>query len=166
MDEFQMYLSGMSINEVSISTGVPRSTLRFRFNRAGILRTRSDGIRLAAKNGRLGSGNRGSKRVFTQEWKDNISKSKTGKGIGITKKPSGYIEITMGEHKGRGQHVVVMEELIGRKLFANECVHHKDHNKENNEISNLEIMTRAEHSAYHAKDNLSNRKRNKKGEFV
>ena len=49
-------------------------------------------------------------------------------------KPSGYIEITMGENKGRGQHIVLMEESIGRKLFIDECVHHIDNDKSNNEL--------------------------------
>lgn len=160
-----MYLSGMSIPDVSSKTNIPMSTLRFRFKKLGILRGRSDSIALAAKQGKLGGGNRGKKITFTDEWRDNISKSKTGVGVGYSVKPSGYIEITMGENKGRLQHVVLMEAVIGRKLFSNECVHHIDHNKQNNSIENLQLMTRAEHSRLHALENNTNRSRDEKGRY-
>ena len=34
-----------------------------------------------------------------------------------------------------------MENHLGRLLNSDEVVHHKDHNKFNNDISNLEVMT-------------------------
>lgn len=46
-------------------------------------------------------------------------------------------------------HRHVMELHIGRPLMPNECVHHKDRDKSNNSIDNLEIMTRAEHIKHH-----------------
>ena len=165
MNEYDLYSSGLSIPEVSKKTGTPLSTLRFRFKKKGILRSRTDGIKSASKRGRLGSGNRGKKRVFTDEWKKNISKSKTGKGKGLSLKPSGYVEITMGENKGRMEHVVVMEKHIGRKIFSNECVHHKDEIRNHNNIDNLELMTRAEHLSLHAKKNNSARKRDSSGRY-
>ena len=64
MNEFDMYLSGMSIPQISNETGIAMSTLRFRFKKAGILRSRGDAIRIAAAEGRLGSGLRGKKREF------------------------------------------------------------------------------------------------------
>ena len=42
-----------------------------------------------------------------------------------------------------------MEESIGRRLGYNEVVHHKDENPLNNEISNLEIVYRGDHSRIH-----------------
>ena len=47
-------------------------------------------------------------------------------------------------------HRVVMENHLGRLLNANEIVHHIDHNKHNNDISNLEVMTNREHARNHA----------------
>tara|TARA_R110000787_G_scaffold13999_1_gene43530 strand:+ start:412 stop:912 length:501 start_codon:yes stop_codon:yes gene_type:complete len=163
MDEYDMYSSGMSIPEVSDKTGVALSTLRFRFKNAGILRSRIDGIRSASERGRLGSGLRGKKRVFSEEWKGNISKSKKGVGAGVSLKPNGYIEITMGKDKGRSQHSVIMENHIGRKLMSNECVHHIDHNRANNSIENLQLMTRSEHAKLHAIENINNRERHSNG---
>lgn len=165
MNEYKLYVSGLSIPEVSKKTGIPLSTLRFRFKKKGILRSRSDGIKNASKRGRLGSGNRGKKRHFTDKWKKNISKSKTGKGKGFSLKPSGYVEITMGENKGRLEHIVIMEKHIGRKLFSNECVHHKDEIRNHNDIDNLELMTRAEHASLHAKKNNNARKRDSSGRY-
>ena len=46
-----------------------------------------------------------------------------------------------------------------------EVVHHKDGNKLNNKLCNLQVMTASEHARLHALENLSNRKRNKYGQF-
>ncbi len=47
------------------------------------------------------------------------------------------------------EHRELMEKFIGRKLLSNEHVHHKDENKLNNSIDNLEILTAADHAAHH-----------------
>lgn len=39
-----------------------------------------------------------------------------------------------------------LEELLGRRLRPDEIVHHKNGNMHNNDISNLEIVTRGEHA--------------------
>ena len=43
MNEFDMYLAGDSIPAIHEKTNIPLSTLRFRFKKAGILRSRADG---------------------------------------------------------------------------------------------------------------------------
>lgn len=94
----ELYASGMSIPQVSRETGVPVSTARYHLKKAGVLRSRADGVRAAAKEGRLGSGFRGKKRVFSEGHKDRISKGrlewadKCAKGVSL--KPSGYLEYT------------------------------------------------------------------------
>lgn len=42
-----------------------------------------------------------------------------------------------------------MENTLGRYLESNEVVHHKDGNKNNNSIDNLEVMTRGNHTKHH-----------------
>lgn len=48
------------------------------------------------------------------------------------------------------EHRVVIEKSIGRKLSSDEHVHHKDENRLNNNLSNLEILSASEHSRLHA----------------
>lgn len=56
-------------------------------------------------------------------------------------------------------HRYIMEQYLGRKLKENEVVHHKDENKLNNDISNLEVMTRSEHSKLHRLKEINNGKK-------
>lgn len=48
------------------------------------------------------------------------------------------------------QHRLIVEQSIGRLLMKQEVVHHKDHNRSNNKIENLEILSPSEHSKYHS----------------
>lgn len=48
-------------------------------------------------------------------------------------------------------HRVIIENSLGRLLKNNEVVHHKDENKKNNDISNLEILDWKDHCKLHAK---------------
>lgn len=50
-------------------------------------------------------------------------------------------------------HRLVVEESIGRKLSSDEHVHHIDGDKSNNDISNLQLMSRSEHLRMHALEN-------------
>lgn len=47
------------------------------------------------------------------------------------------------------EHRHVMGQHLGRKLKPTEIVHHKDENKLNNAIGNLEIVTRKSHKELH-----------------
>jgi hypothetical protein len=54
-------------------------------------------------------------------------------------------------HNGRiGQHILVMEQALGRYLERGEQVHHLDRDKTNNALANLEVLSSAEHARLHA----------------
>ena len=72
----------------------------------------------------------------------------TGEYLGY----DGYIVVSTTDD-GRKQikkHRLIMEESIGRVLTPKEVVHHKDENKLNNAIHNLQIMSVKEHNQHHA----------------
>jgi len=71
---------------------------------------------------------------------------------------NGYVlaKVPPGHHLAdvRGyayEHRLVAEEKLGRRLRPGEQVHHRDGNKQNNDPSNLEVLTRAEHRREHRK---------------
>lgn len=47
-------------------------------------------------------------------------------------------------------HRIVMENYLGRLLTDEEVIHHKDHNKKNNSIENLELINRVAHIKLHS----------------
>ncbi len=65
----------------------------------------------------------------------------------------GYIEGRIvgpdGVKRRVKKHRWVMECHLGRRLSPAELVHHKNENKKDNRISNLEIKSNSEHTSYH-----------------
>ena len=47
---------------------------------------------------------------------------------------------------------MVMEQILGRKLLDNECVHHRNGNKLDNRPENLELWTEMQPSGQRATD--------------
>jgi DNA invertase Pin-like site-specific DNA recombinase len=51
--------------------------------------------------------------------------------------------------KKMDEHRYIMEQYLGRPLLRDEVVHHKDGDKTNNDIENLELMSLSERSRQH-----------------
>lgn len=80
--------------------------------------------------------------------KENHGSWKSGKSIS----KNGYVTVCVGKGKHIREHILVMEEKIGRKLLFDEVVHHIDETFEgrsNNNLSNLQLVTRSEHNRHH-----------------
>jgi hypothetical protein len=60
-----------------------------------------------------------------------------------------YLPKSYRKFHGKHEHRALMEKYLGRKLLSAEIVHHKDGNKLNNNIENLEVMSQSEHAKEH-----------------
>ena len=68
----------------------------------------------------------------------------------VRTRPDGYISVRCPCcGSWRLEHREVMKRHIGRLLRSDEYVHHKDGNRSNNSIDNLEIVSREEHARRH-----------------
>lgn len=67
----------------------------------------------------------------------------------------GYVLLFEPEHPNARsdgyvlEHRFVMSEHLGRPLKDDEVIHHKDGNKQNNDIKNLEIISLSDHTRLH-----------------
>jgi len=65
-----------------------------------------------------------------------------------------YFCVVLSKNKNKKTklvHILVFEIYNNYKLKSNECIHHKDGNKENNYYKNLERMTKLDHLSLHNK---------------
>ena len=72
--------------------------------------------------------------------------------------PDGYVVKKARNAEGRPttefQHRTVMEKYLGRKLRKSESVHHKNGNRQDNRISNLELWSTSQPAGQRVEDKL------------
>ena len=78
----------------------------------------------------------------------------------------GYIKVYVPEHPKAAsdgyimKHHLVMEQHLGQFIPDDYVVHHINHNRADNRIENLELMTFKEHSRLHMKERHDARRKN------
>lgn len=111
---------------------------------------------------------------LSDETKKKISEGKRGKYINKTQfgghvknRTDGYIYIYCPTHPKATkdgyvmEHILVMENHINRYLNTDEVVHHKNKNRSDNRIENLQLMKSKEHASFHMKERWQKRKEKK-----
>lgn len=90
---------------------------------------------------------------------------KVSKYGGHTKKRGdGYISVYKPDHPYASkdgyvmEHILVMENHIGRYLAKDEVVHHINKNRSDNRLENLQLMTFKEHAGLHMKERWDKKK--------
>ena len=135
-DEFRAYLTqkyenGYSMGEIANEIGMTASGVRRYFEKYDI------------------------KRRTNTAFMADPSKCPTWKG-GKRITNHGYVEIYCPNHPNSNkrhcvyEHQLVVEDHIGRFISKGEVVHHIDGNKQNNNISNLLLLSNSEHARLHA----------------
>lgn len=61
----------------------------------------------------------------------------------------GYVAVKIGIRKYGLEHRLVMEEVLGRDLTADEHVHHINGDRQDNRVENLIVLTNADHQRLH-----------------
>ena len=83
-------------------------------------------------------------RLFSSSEQARRSSFRNHDLVRFTGKRDNYVKLNQ-----RHMHRVVMEKVLGRKLDYSEVVHHIDGDKWNNDISNLQVLSRSEHIRIH-----------------
>ena len=60
-----------------------------------------------------------------------------------------YKMIKLEDGTWKHEHRAVMEAHLGRRLLSRELVHHKNGNKADNRLENLEVMSLSDHTRHH-----------------
>jgi len=145
-EAIRLYLDEkLSCRQIADKLGLTRGNVHYQLRKA---RTKSrsvdKGMLLRFPNGRFGelaSNWRGGRRV-------------AGKGYICVLKPDHPNASTLGYVM---EHRLVMEKKLGRYLGKGEVVHHINGKKDDNNPTNLEVMTRGKHIINHFADGLKAR---------
>lgn len=109
---------------------------------------------------------------LSEETKIKISESHKGKyknpskhGGHLKHRKDGYIYVYYPNNENANkdgyvmEHILVMQQHIGRNLKDDEVVHHINKKRNDNRIENLKLMTFKEHARFHMKERHELRKK-------
>jgi len=82
---------------------------------------------------------KGNWRFYCEDCKDD-----NGLEIGNKRKKAGYILVWNGR-KWQFEQRFIFEKHLGRKLMKGEIIHHRNGNKADNRLENLQLLTRNKH---------------------
>lgn len=140
----KQYQAGSTTTEIAKIHGVSNETIRCRLKQMGISRRSLKGV-TKENHPRWNGGRMVDKDGYIRTWSPDHPWPRKG-----------YIL----------EHVRVMELKIGRRIKGNECVHHINHNRKDNRIENLELMSKSEHSKLHRSKDFHSFKRDNLGRFM
>lgn len=100
-----------------------------------------------------GGGKFCSKDCYTKH-QETLCMAKAPRWKGGRVKMQGYWQIKQPDGRYRREHMILMEKKIGRKLYTNECVHHINGDRLDNNLENLKLMTKSDHNKLHYKEML------------
>jgi len=106
-------------------------------------------LNMKGTKGRINPWNKGIKRI-------DMVGNKNPNYKGRYYRADGYV-VQYNNNYPRNQvleHRYLVEQLLNRRLYPHEIVHHKNGIKDDNRLENLEIITRGEHNKLHIRNPL------------
>lgn len=91
---------------------------------------------------------------YDEEKRQKASASKLSQGLEVGQfvDSNGYVRYTQNN---KYVHRILMEAEIGRALLTEESIHHKDGNKLNNDLGNLELWSTSQPAGQRVSDKLA-----------
>jgi hypothetical protein len=99
-------------------------------------------------------------------WKGGITFMGNGKYVGVYVEPNNCFYRMADKDGYVMEHRLVMAKHLGRCLDDNEVVHHINHDKTDNNINNLRLMSDSEHKSMHAYEQWAGSYRPDKGRYT
>ena len=168
-DLMALYSGGMKIADIAKACGISAGKTYYLLRDAGcVFRKKAFTHHTDETRRRMSEARKGVK--FSEEWCKHIGDARRChfnglNGYGHTKKHNGgYILTYAPDHPNAHKdgyvmlHTVLMERQLGRYLKPTETVHHINHIRDDNRISNLQLMEKHEHFSMHMKERNAQRR--------